>query len=165
MDELQNMMLQVGHVSFTCLDKFETEADGCQLPMIHWNRDYCNRWNLKLVNSRAGYHQLPCDNTLSQYFAHDNDNITIQQFCDNRYIARNVIHILHISRYLCPWRNSEFIDCTESISQELQNIVNQFHINDSQVKQSVYCTVAFFNTHTDCNLIIIKYQYLVPVYR
>lgn len=44
MDELQNMMLQVGHVSFTCLGKFETEADGSRLPMIQWNRDYCN-WN------------------------------------------------------------------------------------------------------------------------
>ena len=35
---------------------------------------------------------------LSRYFAHDNDNIMIQRFCDNRHIARNFIH--HTSRYL-----------------------------------------------------------------
>ena len=49
----------------------------------------------------------------------------------------------------------EFIGCTESISQELQNIVDQFHMNDSQGKQSVYCTEAL---HTDRNLNVIKYQ-------
>ena len=38
-------------------------------------------------------------------------------------------------------------------------------MNDSQVKQSVYCTVALLNTDTDHSLNIIKYQYLVPVYR
>ena len=77
------------------------------------------------VTFMAGCHHVPRDMMLSQYFAHDNDNITIQRFCDNRYIARNFIH--DTSRYLCHWRNSEFIGCTESISQELQNIVSQFH--------------------------------------
>ena len=105
-------------------------------------------------NTRAGYHQVPCNMILSRYFAHNNDNITIQWFCDNWYIARNFIH--DTSRYLCHWRNSEFIDCTESVSHELWNTVNQFHVNDSQVKQSVYCTVALLNTHTDHNLNIIK---------
>ena len=57
---------------------------------------------------------------------------------------------------MCHCRNSEFIDCTESISQELQNIVNQFHMNDSQVKLSASCTVALHNTHTDRNLSIIN---------
>ena len=41
---------------------------------------------------RAGYHQVSRDTILSRYFAHDNNNITIQLFCDNRYIARNFIH-------------------------------------------------------------------------
>ena len=48
--------------------------------------------------SRAGYHQVPRDTILSRYFAHDNDNITIQRFCDNRYIVINFIH--DTSRYL-----------------------------------------------------------------
>ena len=38
-------------------------------------------------------------------------------------------------------------------------------MNDSQVKQSVYCTVALLNTYTNRNLNIIKYQYLMPVYQ
>ena len=86
--------------------------------------------------------------------------------------------IMIISRYIhdnCKTFNPRYImisvslkkfrifGCTESISQELQNIVNQFHMNDSQVKQSVYCTVALLNTHTDRNLNIIKYRYLAPV--
>ena len=102
---------------------------------------------------RLGITRVPRDTILSWYFARDNDNITVQRFCNNRYIARNFIH--DTSRYLCHWRNSEFIDCTESISQELQNTVNQLHMNDSQIKQSVYCTVDLLNTHTDHNLDII----------
>ena len=31
---------------------------------------------------------------------------------------------------MCHRRNSEFIDYTKSISQELQNIVNQYNDND-----------------------------------
>ena len=114
-----------------------------------------------VLNNRAGYYQVPRNMILSWYFANDNNNITT--FCGHRYIARNFIH--DTSRYLCHSRNSEFIDCTTSISQELQNIDNQFHMHDSQVKQSVHWTVAHLNRHTDRNLNIIKYRYLLPVYR
>uniref|UniRef100_A0A8C5IAC4 Kinesin-like protein n=1 Tax=Gouania willdenowi TaxID=441366 RepID=A0A8C5IAC4_GOUWI len=41
-------------------------------------------------------------------------------------------------------RNSKFIYCTESISQELQNIVNKFHVNDRQVIAQCLLT----HTHT-----------------
>ena len=109
----------------------------------------------KVVNW-AGYHQVPRDTILSRYFSHDNDNITIQRFCDNRHVARNFIH--DTSQYLCHWRNSEFIDCTESISQELQNIVNQFHMNDSQVNKE-YIAQCLFLTHT-LTTTIIKYRYV-----
>ena len=97
------------------------------------------------IETRAGYHQVPHDTTLTQYFAHNNHNITIQQFRDNRHIKRHFIH--DTSRYLCHWRNSEFFDCTESISQELRNIVNQFHINDSQVNKE-YTALWLFLTNT-----------------
>lgn len=30
------------------------------------------------VESRAGYHHAPCDTILSRYFAHNNNNFTIQ---------------------------------------------------------------------------------------
>ena len=46
-------------------------------------------------------------------------------------------------------------------AQELQNIVHQFYMNDNQVKQSVHCTVALLNTHTDRILIMIEYRYLM----
>ena len=42
------------------------------------------------IDNRAGYHQVLHDTILSQNV--DSDNITIQQFCDNRYIANNFIH-------------------------------------------------------------------------
>ena len=103
----------------------------------------CSR-NWTLILTRAGYHQVPRDTIPSRYFAHDSDNITIQRFCNNRYIARNFIH--DTSRYLCHWRNPEFTDCTESISQELQDISHEWKPS----KQRVYCTVSL-NTHTDYN--------------
>ena len=89
----------------------------------------------------------------------------ISQYSDSAIIdiLQEISSTIHHD--ICDLRNSESIDCTESISQELQNIVNQFHMNDSQVKQSVYCTVALPNTHTDRNLNIIKYRYLAPLYR
>ena len=71
-------------------------------------------------------------------------------------IARNFIH--NTSQYLCHWRNSEFIDSTQSISQELQNIVKQFHMNDSQVNKE-YIAQWLFLTHT-LTTTIIKYQYV-----
>ena len=44
---------------------------------------------------------------------------------------------------------------TESVSQELQNIVNQFHMNDSQVNKE-YIAQCLFLTHT-LTTTIIKY--------
>ena len=47
---------------------------------------------------------------------------------------------------MCHWRNSEFIDYTKSISQELQNIVNQYNDNDivPQDEISWYIVVSIF---------------------
>lgn len=44
------------------------------------------------IATRAGYHKVPHDTIPSRYFTHDDDNITIQRFCDYRYIARNFTH-------------------------------------------------------------------------
>ena len=75
-----------------------------------------------------------------QYYHNILPTITIilQRFCDSRYIERYFIH--DTSQYLCHWRNSEFIDCTESISHKWQ-----------PSKQRVYSTVSLLNTHTDYN--------------
>ena len=103
----------------------------------------------KQIRYRAGYHQVPHDRILSRYFAHDNDNITIQRFCDNRHIARNFI--LNI--------------CVTEEIQNLLTALNPFHRNFKHCqsishewqpsKQRVYCTVSL-NTHTDYNY---YYQY------
>ena len=112
--------------------------------------------NVSVFIIRAGFHQVPRDTILSRYFAYDKNDITTQRFCDNRYIANNFSQ--DTSWYLCHWRNSEFIDCTESISQELQNIVNQFHMNDSQVNKE-YIAQWLFLSHT-LTTTIIKYRYV-----
>ena len=80
---------------------------------------------------RAGYHTSRYDTITNTNFIHDAAHICVTE---------------EIQNFL-----------TASISQELQNTVNQFHINDSQVKQHVLCTVALLNTHLDLNLNIIKY--------
>ena len=90
------------------------------------------------IGSRAGYHKVPCDAILSQYFAHD--NITIQRFL----IYSNTFH---------PWYIMIFVSLKKFwiwlhwISFPGITKHCQFYMNDSQVKQSVYCTVAL-KTHT-----------------
>lgn len=90
--------------------------------------------------SRAGYHQVPHDTILPRYFAHDNGNVTVQQFYDYQYNTKNFSH--GTSRYLCHRKKSEFIDGNESILQELE-VKNQVKTNKTK------CTAVAI--HTDQN--------------
>ena len=73
----------------------------CTVELLNTHRLNIDIWRQCIDN-------VPRDTILSWYFAHNNDNIMLQRFCVNRYIARNFIH--DTSRYLCHWRNSK---CTK----------------------------------------------------